>query len=499
MPRSSPRGLTPRLPSWTSPPDPNLYATSQGELRVPFALHVAASARRPSPASATTFPQFSYLPIELQHHVLSFCNSATLYQLTRVAHTRAEASKRFWGCDRALYCISGAWIRDGGYVGETFHDVDFLARVERVNVWFDDLLPLDWTIPPEDDEVEQERRRGYISDFLEHAIEYSMRSVEEKIRRFWETLLRLCPRLTHVLVTADPEDWDSRHGPNSFTERILRPCPAGVSAFVSPRYAGFASAPEVEPQWHPHVWRLTANTEDKIMPAERWAQQHVNWTPQFVLPPPKKFYGPVGAFQRSLFKFHRHTMWKAATRSLSIDAVERHHFHNRRTQFGCPLPDCRARFRVPGAYLEHCRQLRHDRYADPPEPVETLLKDRKQTLDRLREQLFWDPYSPDEGQGALAGGSSQYPAEEVLALKTNQAKTRHAALRADLSLLTQREDEVQCAFLYQLQHDPLYATREPAYTTYIWKMYEQRLREIRSGEGEFGFCATTGQIYPEIC
>ena len=344
-----------------------------------------------------------------------------------------------------------------------------------------------------------------INDVVAYDFEYAKRSIEVQIRRFWDTLLRLCPRLTHVLVTANMKDWDSRGRPSDFTERILRPCPAGVGVFVSPRHAGCASAPEVEPQWQPHVWRLIADTADGVAPAARWQQEHVDWIPQFVLPPPKKFQGPVGSFQRSIFKFSRLTMWKAATRSFSIDTIERYHFQSRYTQFGCPLPDCRARFRVPGAYFEHCRLSRHDTYANALKPKDVLHQFRNQTLARLTEQSFWDPYSPDEGLDAPAGEAPQYPAEEALKLKKDQAKKHHVALRANPALITQREHDAHRAFLYQLQHDPLYAMPESAQTGYMSQIYEHRLRQIRSGSakdrcgpGEFGFCATAGETYPEM-
>jgi hypothetical protein len=490
------RGPGPRLPSWDLPLDPNVYADTEiSELRVPFGYHVQASPPHHSAATsaASTFPQFALLPVELQHHVLSFCDSATLFQLMRVSPTRSEAEKRFWADPTAFYYLNGFWVCHGGYAGEAFHDVDFLARVERLNVWFDDERMIEWI---DEQKYSEFIRSSEIEDdryYFENVPEEVIQDVDEKARRFWEKLQHLCPRLTHVLVTAGRYHWFSDSTPDMILERILRSCPGGIKASVSTRYEYVPSAPEVEPQWIPCVWRLIGNTEKNVESPDTWAPENVDWTPRFILLPPKRFYGPVGSFQRSLFKCRRYLMWEKATEPLSIDAIERHHFHNRRKPFSCFLPDCGDTFHARGEFFKHCRYYDHEQDDEPPEYIGELVRYREQMLARLEEQCFWDPYGQDDDDDTSHQDSRHCSAEEIPALRMERAKALQTALRADPALLTQREDEAKRAFLHQLQHDPLYATRlvkSQEFTTgSIWALYKERLDEVRQGHDEFEFSA----------
>jgi hypothetical protein len=490
------RGPAPRLPSWDLPLDLNVYVDTEiSELRVPFGHHVQASPpHHPVATSATsTFPQFALLPVELQHRVLSFCDSATLFQLMRVGFTRTEAEKRFWADPTAFYCLNGFWVCQGGYASEAFHDLDFLARVQRVNVWFDDDRMTEWI----DGQEYSEYLRLSVIDtdryHLKNAPEELIQDVDEKARRFWGKLQHLCPRLTQILVTAGRYRWFPDSTPNIILERILRSCPGGIKASVSTRYGYVPSAPEVEPQWIPCVWRLIGNTKNNVESSDTWAPENVDWTPRFILLPPKKFHGPVGSFQRSMFKYHRYLMWKKATEPLCIDAIERHHFHNRHKPFSCPLPNCEDDFHARGNFFKHCGRYDHEQDDEPPEYIRELVRYREQMLARLEEQSFWEPYGQDNDHDTPLKDLRHRSAQEVLALRTERAKTLHTALLADPALLTQREDEAKRAFLHQLQHDPLYATRlveSQEFTTgSIWALYKERLDEVRQGHDEFEFSA----------
>jgi hypothetical protein len=490
------RGPTPRLPSWDLPLDLNVYAdTDISELRVPFGHHVQASPPHHPVATsaASAFPQFPLLPVELQHHVLSFCDSATLFQLMRVKLTRTEAEKRFWADPTAFYCVNGFWVLQGGYAGETFYDLDSLARVERVNVWFDGDRMMEWFYGQNFSEF---KRLYEIDDGryrLKDASGDLIQDLDEKARRFWEKLQHLCPRLTHILVTADRYQWFSDSKPDTLLERIMRSCPGGIKASVSARYWYLPSAPEVEPQWIPSVWRLIRNTEKKTESSDIWVPENVHWTPRFILLPPKRFRGPVGSFQRSLFKHHRYLMWKEATKPLCIDAIERHHFHNRRTPFSCPLPNCDDVFEKPRAFFEHFRYDDHEQDDEPPEYIGELVRYREQILAQLKEQSFWDPYGRDDDHDTSLQDSRHCSADEALALKTERAKTRYTVLQADPALLVQREDEAGRTFLHQLQHDPLYATCPVEYQTplsfCIWELYKVKLYPRRPEKEGFEFCA----------
>jgi hypothetical protein len=460
----------------------------------PFGHHVQASPHQSvATFAASAFPQFALLPIELQHHVLSFCDSATLFQLMRVGLTRSEAEKRFWADPTAFYCLSGSWVFQGGYAGEAFHDLDFLARVERLNVWFDDDRMIEWFAGQKHSEF----RRLYEIDTdiyrLKDASEDLIQDMDEKARRFWGKLQHLCPRLTHILVTADRYYWFPDSAPNTLLERIMRSCPGGIKASVSARYEYLPSAPEVEPQWIPSVWRLIGNTEKNFELSDIWVPENVDWTPRFILLPPKRFHGPVGSFQRSLFRYHRYLMWKEATEPLSIDAIERHHFHNRRKPFSCPLPNCSDDFHARGDFFEHCGHYDHEEDDEHPEYIGELVKYREQMLARLEEHSFWEPYGQDDDHDTLLQDLRHCSAEEALSLRTERAKTRHTALLADPALLTQREDEAKRNFLHQLQHDPLYATCSVEHTDStnlnIWDLYKEKLHEVRLEQNGFEFCA----------
>jgi hypothetical protein len=490
------RGPSPRLPSWNLPPDLNVYADTEiSELRVPFGHHVQASSpHHPVAISATsTFPQFTLLPIELQHHVLSFCDSPTLFQLMRVGLTRSEAEKRFWADPTAFYCLSGTWVFQGGYAGEAFYDLDFLARVEHVNVWFDNDRMEEWFYGQNHSRFRFLHDDNYDVHRLKDAPEDLIQDLDEKARRFWGKLQHLCPRLTHILVTADRGQWFWDSKPDTLLERILRLCPGSIKASVSARHGYLPSAPEVEPQWIPSVWRLTGNMEKNFESSDIWVPENADWTRRFILVPPKRFHGPVGSFQRSLFKYHRYLMWKEATEPLSIDAIERHHFHNRCTPFSCPLPNCGNDFRAVGDFFEHCNRYDHEQDDEPPEYIGELSRYREHMLARLEEQSFWEPYSQDDDDDTSLEDLRHRSAKEALALRKQRAKRRHTALLADPVLLTQRENEAKCTFVHQLQHDPLYATRlmedVDSLNLSIWHLYKEKLRQVRQEQQDFVFCA----------
>jgi hypothetical protein len=496
------RGPAPRLRSWDLPLDLNVYAdTDISELRVPFGHHVQVSPPHHSVATsaASAFPQFASLPIELQHHVLSFCDSATLFQLMRVGSTRSEAEKRFWADPTAFYCVDGSWVLQGGYTGETFYDLDPLARVERVNVWFDDDRMVEWFYGQKFSEFKRFYEQDADRYYLRGASGDLIQDLDEKARCFWEKLQHLCPRLTHILVTADRYKWFLDSTPDTLLERIMRSCPDGIKASVSARHWYLPSAPEVEPQWIPSVWRLIGNTEKRIESSDIWVPDNVDWTPRFILLPPKIFRGPVGSFQRSLFKHHRYLMWKEATEALSIDAIERHHFHNRRKPFSCPLPNCDEDFHARGDFFKHCRRCDHEQGDEPPEYIEELVRYREQILARLDEESFWEPYGQDDDHDTSLQDLAHGSAEGALALRTQRAKTRHTALRADPALLTRREDEAKRAFLHQLQHDPLYAPRpvesEDSMNRSIWTLYEEKLHQVRQGQFRYEFCAAKKKCF----
>jgi hypothetical protein len=134
--------------NWKQPIEANIFgieATWLGELRIPFACHV-----RPTILTAplnVSFPQFAQLPIELQIHVLRFCDKPTRFRPMQTSHfIRTKATKLFFADSEAWYCIEGFWLEAGGNPSDGLHARDFLPSIQQVHVdQFYNFLSMDRT------------------------------------------------------------------------------------------------------------------------------------------------------------------------------------------------------------------------------------------------------------------------------------------------------------------------------------------------------------------
>jgi len=110
-----------------------VYATYQGEIRVLFAHSVRQSNTLPS----ASFPQFTLLVPEPQLRALRWCEKSALFQLMHTSPSmHAEASKLFFSNSKAVYWIDTEWILEGGHLGNTLCDLDFILHVEYLYIEF---------------------------------------------------------------------------------------------------------------------------------------------------------------------------------------------------------------------------------------------------------------------------------------------------------------------------------------------------------------------------
>lgn len=464
---------TARPGPWSRPLNFDLHVNWRGEPRVPFALYTKPDPIRTSRMACTSFPQFRSLPTELQRHVLHFCDEPTLYQLMQISVTRHEAKKVFWSNSNTWYCVDGGWLRYGAYTGETYRDLSFLAHVELVNISYDWLEPGDW-IKSEHREEMQNKTVWYHNDdlYFAEATDQVLCGMEDNIRQFWQSLQDLCPRLTHVLISTvsrKPDPWDS---PRIFLGKFGRLCPAGISVSVSllQRYR-YPGDPNYKARPQRNLWRLIHNEPDT---EDQWEKVFTEWTPRIVLLPPKKFRGPVGAFQRVHYRRDRRMMQEQATELLLVDAIERHHFQGRHKPFGCLAPHCEAWFTAPGEYLLHSFDTGHYKSAIPPESFKSLFDEHSQRLHRLYGLDHYEPYEQDtKDRNSSRKTSSEVTHEDscdedqVMISELEAEELHYKDYFEKQVILDQREHDAMRAFLNQLQHDPLYVT--------LYKTNESRL------------------------
>jgi hypothetical protein len=405
---------------WTRPLNWKLHTTIHGEPQIPFSHYIQLE---PTQSSCPALPRFRTLPAELQLHILSFCDSPTLFQLMQVSSViRVEAKKLFWSYPDAWYWVEGNWLLAGGFSGCAHHAIDFLAHVEQVEVDFRDMddLRRDW---------DAENRRGYPGAPIPPS-----QGVEDQIRDFWQALQHRFPRVTNVVVS------ESRI--RSINEALLKDlkmmvemCPAGINASAS----FLRKVQRLHKRLERSLWRQ-AGKDASI--AHGWEKISPNWTRKSILLPPKEFRGPVGAYESIQYNDQRYDHQRTANRLLLIEAVERSHFHERHEPFNCYFPDCEARFVLPGEWTLHAIDSGHT-YCDTPDEFKALFDQHKKMLKQMSEQ--YGPRNRIQENWGEEGSEKRRNAEQ--------------------------------AFLYQLDHDPLYAQGKPAKECFTWFLYAKCLNE----------------------
>jgi hypothetical protein len=384
---------------------------------------------------------------------------------------RAETKKLFWSYPDAWYCVDGTWLLAGGFTGDTELDIDFLACVQQLDVSLEDLQPKDWM-----GAIGYHYWRDNLERILAEAPVALLQRLDKRICDFWQTLRHRCPCATRVILGIR-ENWRPNNSLSALEKRIVNMCPVGMNVFVSLLQKEKSHPRSVNSRMKRSLWRLVgedtleADERDLICPA---------WTRRNILPPPKEFRGPVGWFQRSHYKYHRFYLQDAATRVLLNEAIERHHFYERHEPFDCLVPKCNAQFHSPGKWTQHASETGHDDGFPPPENVKALFDQHKKKLERLGKEMgeaqlpiykAWNLIKGHSGAESSRGPLLPYQPEhdeDQAIIYHLESEVRYYARQASPEIL---EYDAELAFLYQIEHDPLYAQAKPARDSRLWESY----------------------------
>lgn len=385
---------------WAGPLNWGMEATHYGEPRMPFAIYVRLDATG-SEELSSTFPGFQILPAELRIHILSFCDAQTLFQLMHVSSaTRAEAKKLFWSLPDAWYHIYGGWLLRSP--SNEFYAAEAQTDIQQVEV-----------------------------DFFNGALHE-----EHHIHDFWQTLLHRFPRATRVVIS-EPRPRKSTEVLPPHFQRIVRMAPEHISVYASIN----RTEPDCAMKLKRSLWRRTGS-DANASPEGNWEEVTPLWTRQSILLPPRKFCGPVGAFENALYQYQRYRVRENATRLLLIEAIERHHFDGRCIPFTCFQPECGDEFKQRGEWAFHAVESDHDvGMTHPDKAMQTLRDEKRKTVEQLAldASKAWDEIAEYWGK---KGSEKRQTAEQ--------------------------------AFLHQLENDPVYSQGKGRENE-IWESMSQYL------------------------
>lgn len=420
-------------PPWSRELDWSLHTTIQWEKRVPFHAYVNRAYVVPcSTEQDYLFPEFGVLPTELQLRILALCSASTLFQVMQVSFTlRNEASKLFWATPNVSFLIKASWLLDGGYAGFTHCELSFLRHVQKVEIEY--RLGDNDTISSRDDEGFY--ARGF----------YARQDV---IVQFWTSLAQRLPEAKQVIIVQNwltPWWWDDKE-PVAYPLRMLtQACPPGLDTAV-------IVLEEIS----------LAGTHTPLLPTDKcqrslyrpaagggWVKSHEPRGNTTVLPPTKRFQGPVGEFQglyhrRERVSYQRYGLWP-----LMIEALDRYYFDNERnTPFTCPVPGCTTYITRAGEWTFHAVQLHcqgvitRDCISLLPDKLRAIFIERLDALSEVDSEL-----------------DRQY-------IKLKKAWTTES-----------REDrrEIQRRWMDQLKNDPDWDTGKKPGESRLWTQFWQRM------------------------
>ncbi|KAF2820794.1 hypothetical protein CC86DRAFT_374124 [Ophiobolus disseminans] len=411
--------VVPRGP-WTGKLNWNLRATYRGETYVPF--HVYVQLDNTHQPSARDFRQFTQLPAELQLQIFCYCDSAVLFQLMHVSSaTRRKAEKLFWSCPDLWWKVDGDWLLAGGFSGHIYYAIDFLASAKQIEVEFSDLGSFSHN-------AWEDGERQYAKPPPDHVR-------DQQIHNFWQTLQRRFPNATDVILSEWTAD-EAGTPPPAGLRITAGKCPTRIRTSVS-CLQKVAKYPRQETR---SLWRPRYPSSNQL---GAWEVVTLDWTRTSVLPPHKKFSGPVGAFCRIGHDKYQNYCMQSAIRVLRIYAIEAYYLQNRQSPSACPFPGCGLQFALPGQWAIHAIDARHDEGIDlPSKQLRSLFQDHSARLARIQQQCT----------DAMEGLRSEWGKEGS----------------------TQRT-EAEHAFVSQLQHDPLYTHEYPPRDSSIWRRYQREM------------------------
>lgn len=406
----------------------DLCATSCGEIRVPFRNHVRPG-EETTHSSLKCFKHFPRLPLELQHHILSFCDNATLFQLMHTSPvTRKEATKLFWSDPTVKYRVQGSWLLSGGYTASTHAALEAHKYMQYilVELWDSEtILHDDWVDlrPHQIKFPDEEQARIY---------------AEHQIAAFWRTLRAWFPCVVNVVLS-------TRHVPKSGTgppealTQLAEGCPGGIHVRASVFHSDLTYYKRLRSR---KLWQAIKSTDGPVA----WEMIEPLDTSQVVYPPIQKRSGPVGKWYRWLHdEVEPYEDMIEARKLLIIQATEAYYLHTLKAPCICPVAGCGLQFEKPGHWTLHyisSGEHRHRSGVLPPPPCETLQKafaEHDARLERMRE--------------------------------TN--KERLAEMRAEWGEDgSEQRTHITQQFLQQLRNDPLCAIREDPEKSHFWRRYQ---------------------------
>jgi hypothetical protein len=402
--------------NWQRPLDLSLHSTHQGELQVPFARHV----RQMNPTiPQANFQQYINLPAELQLEIFGFCDQATIFQLIHTSRqTRAEAKQLFFSSPETWYYVEAEWLLRGGYAAHTNRDLGFLACIERLNVDFGWMHERTW--------MNEDMSYEWVGT-EEEAVATAYGGMDECIQNFWRTVKLRLPQLKHIILSDDHDRWDDSrdlHQPPAIYRKVGQMSPSGIDVYVF-LVQGDGS---LNRRMQRRLWRrVNSKGSPNTNETSEW-KLCANHPGPNVIPPYKIFRGPVGLHDDSYARFSDIAHQRRAIRAHRIAAMERHHFYESSTPFGCSAPDCGAWFEKPEEYTSHVIETKHDKITKLPEFIESSFAENDERLERLTE----------------IAGEIDRPFLEWWGKYGSEKR-----------VVAERE------YIAQLEHDPLYAQDKP--------------------------------------
>lgn len=269
----------------------------------------------------------------------------------------------------------------------------------------------------------------------EDAIATAYGGMNERMQDFWRTVQQRLPRVKYLILGDDQDRSDYHDGrlPPNVYKKVGQMCPPDISVSVDlVQGDGSTNRRMKRAQWQLNTTKGDASTnalqEWKPCSSRRGLS---------IIPPNKVFCGPVGAFLDYFVRGNEVDRQKRAIRIHRIAAIEKLHFDGLHKPFSCAAPDCNVRFDQPEEYTTHVIPTRHDKYQDLPEPFKTLFAENDDRLKRLSD-------IEREKEHSFLAWWGEYG--------------------SDKRCVAEKE------YVYQLEHDPLYAQDKPVLEHEMLKM-----------------------------
>jgi len=380
------------------------------------------------------FRHFPRLPLELQHHIISFCDNATLFQLMRASPaTREEAAKLFWSDPSVEYRIRGSWLLSGGYTGLTHAALEAHKYMQYILI---ELGSANKTLY--DDWVDLIRHRTKFSD-EEEARLYA----EHQIAAFWQVLREWCPHVVSVVLHTD-YILESGTEPPRFLTQLAEACPNGIHVRASNFHVDHNS--QKRPRSRKR-WQAIKSTDKPVA----WELIEPLDTPRLVIPPFQERSGPAGKWWRWMHdETEPYDYMYHARKLLLIQAMEAYYLHTLKAPCICPVTGCGLQFEEPGQWTLHYVSTNdelHDKATLYPPPCATLQKsfaEHNARLNRMRK----------------------IQKERLIEMRAEWGEEG-----------SEQRKHITHQFLQQLRDDPLCAIRQEPETSHFWRRYQVMMNE----------------------